>query len=268
MLIQVTAIRITAVKGTRIRDVDSVRLNADGARENRRFFLIDDHGEMVNATHLGPLQTIVSDYSDADRRLSLTFPDGRILAGEVRLGDELTTGFYKEPFPARPVLGEWSETISDHVGKSLRLVEPSDGGAVDRGATGAVTVISRASVTQLAEHAKRSGVDPRRFRMLLEVDGIGPHEEDDWVGQTLRIGEVVLGARGHVGRCVITNRDPDSGEIDLQTLKILGGYRRGIETTEPVAIGIYGEVMQPGTIRVGDSVEVERVPQPASAVHS
>jgi uncharacterized protein YcbX len=56
---------------------------------------------------------------------------------------------------------------------------------------------------------------------------------------------------------VITNRDPDSGEITLQTLKILGTYRRGTETTEPVAFGIYGEVVRPGTIRVGDPVEVD-----------
>jgi MOSC domain-containing protein len=268
MPFQVTAIRITPVKGTRIREVDSVQVTPHGVRENRRFFLIDDNDDMVNATHLGPLQTIVSDYSHDDRRLALTFPDGRVLEGEVRLGDELTTGFYKEPFPARLVLGDWSEAISDHCGKSLRLVEPGDGGAVDRGALGTITLISRASVSRLAEHAERSGVDARRFRMLLEVDGIDPHEEDSWIGRELRIGETVLRGRGHVGRCVITNRDPDTGEIDLQTLKILGSYRRGIDTTEPIAIGIYGEVIKPGMIRVGDSVEVERVAEPASAVHS
>ena len=268
MPIQVTEIRITPVKGTRIRTVDSVQVNPDGVRENRRFFLVDDNDEMVNATHLGPLQTIVSDYSDADRRLSLTFPEGRVLEGEVRLGDELITGFYKEPFPARLVLGEWSEAISDHVGKSLRLVEPGDGGAIDRGAEGAVTLISKGSVRQLAERAERSGVDAGRFRMLLEVDGIAPHEEDGWIGQTLRVGDAVLRARGHVGRCVITNRDPETGEIDLQTLKILGSYRRGVDTTEPVAIGIYGEVVQPGTVRVGDGVDVERAPHSASAAHS
>lgn len=268
MPIRVTAIRMTPVKGTQIRSVDRVRVDHDGVRENRRFFLIDDGNGMVNATHLGLLQTIVSDYSDADRRLSLAFPDGRVLEGGVRLGEELTTGFYREPFPARLVLGEWSDAISEYVGKPLRLVEAGDGGAVDRGAPGAVTIISRASVRRLAEHAARSNVDPGRFRMLIEVDGIDAHEEDGWVGQTLRVGEAVLRGGGHVGRCVITNRDPRTGEIDLQTLKILGSYRRGIETTEPVAIGIYGEIRQPGTIRVGDAVEVAQDAQPASAVRS
>ena len=257
MPIEVRALAITPVKGTRIQNVDSVRLGPGGVRENRRFFLIDDRNEMVNATHLGPLQTIVSGYDDAARRLSLRFPDGRLLEDEVRLGAEVMTSFYSEPAPARIVEGEWSTAISEHVGKELRLVEAGEGGAVDRGPSGAVTVISRASVKRLADQAEQSTVDPRRFRMLIEVDGVDAHEEDRWVGHTLRIGEAVLRGRGHVGRCVITNREPETGEITLQTLKILGTYRRGLGTTEPVAIGIYGEVLEPGTVAVGDAVTVD-----------
>jgi len=255
--VEVTSLAIVPVKGTQLRTVKSVTLTRDGIRENRRFFLIDDKDQMVNATHLGALQTIVSNYDDADRRLSLSFPDGRTLDGEVRLGEEITTRFYDEPFAARLVEGDWSEAISGHAGKPLRLVEADDGGAVDRGQVGAVTLISRASLRRLAEQAERDSVDGRRFRMLIEVDGIGAHEEDRWVGRTLRVGDAVLRGGGHVGRCVITNRDPESGEITLQTLKILGGYRRDLDTTEPVAIGIYGEIVQPGTVHVGDSVTVD-----------
>jgi uncharacterized protein YcbX len=254
MTATVTALSITPVKGTQLRAVDRVTLDEAGVRENRRFFLIDESGEMVNATHLGALQTIVSTYSDRDRRLSLAFPDGSIVEGEVRSGDEVRTSFYRHPMPARFVPGEWSQAISRHVGQPLRLVEAGAAGAVDRGAEGAVTLISRSSLARLAERAGRSSVDGRRFRMLIEVDGIEAHEEDSWVGQRLAVGEAVLGGRGHVGRCVITNRDPETGDIDLQTLKILGRYRRYVETTEPVAFGIYGEVVRPGTIRVGDSV--------------
>jgi uncharacterized protein YcbX len=255
--IEVTGLGITPVKGTRLRAVDSVRLGPGGVRENRRFFLIDDKDEMVNATHLGGLNAIVSDYDDSNRHLSLEFPDGRLLAAEVLLGDELSARFYGEPAPARLVSGEWSDAISEYVGQPLRLVEAGEDGAVDRGAVGAMTLISRASLRRLAAQADQSSVDVRRFRMLIEVDGVDAHEEDGWVGRTLRVGETILQGRGHVGRCVITNRDPDSGEITLQTLKILGRYRRDVETTEPVAFGIYGEVLQPGTIHVGDPVEVD-----------
>jgi uncharacterized protein YcbX len=254
---KVTALSLTPVKGTRIQRVDCLHLDSQGARENRRFFLIDEQDEMVNASHLGALNAIVSEYSDEDRRLCLRFPDGRVLENEVQLGEELTTSFYRQATPAWLVLGDWSEAISEYIGQPLRLVEAGDEGAVDRGASAAVTLISQGSLTRLAERAKRPSVDARRFRMLIEIDGVEPHEEDGWVGRVLRVGETVLRGRGHVGRCVITNRHPETGEIDLQTLNILGGYRREADTTEPVAFGIYGEVVEPGTIRIGDPVTVD-----------
>lgn len=253
----VTALSITPVKGTQLRRVDQLRLDEHGVRENRRFFLIDENDEMVNATRLGALNTIISDYSDADRRLSLRFPDASDLQGEIRLGEELIANFYGEPMPARPVLGPWSEAISAHVGQPLRLVEAPDGGAVDRRAAGAVTLVSRGSLERLAEQADNREVDSRRFRMLIEIDGIDPHEEDGWVGRRLQVGGALLRGGGHVGRCVITNRHPETGDIDLQTLKILGTYRREVDTTEPVAFGIYGEILRPGTISVGDAVSVD-----------
>ncbi len=250
----VSGLSMTPVKATRLRAVDSIRLEQNGVWENRRFFLIDDRNQMVNATRLGMLNALVSDYSDPERRLSLSFPDGRVLEAEVRLGEEVITQFYSEPMPARLVLGDWSEAISDYVGQPLRLVEAGEQGAVDRGSAGTVTLISRASIQRLADQAERSSVDARRFRMLIEVDGVGAHEEDSWVGRTLSVGDALVRPGGHVGRCVITNRHPDTGDIDLQTLKILGTYRREVDTTEPVAFGIYGEVLRPGMIRVGDPV--------------
>lgn len=253
----VTGLSITPVKGTRLRNVERIRLDEQGVRENRRFFLIDDEGKMVNATHLGALNTVLSAYSDADRRLSLSFPDGRVVEDEVQLGPELITRFYREPMAARPVLGEFSEALSSYVGKSLRVVEAGPEGAVDRGPEGAVTLISRGSLARLADQAERPSVDVRRFRMLIEIDGVESHEEDGWVGRTLNVGQAQLRVRGHVGRCVITNRHPESGDIDLQTLKILGTYRQDADTTEPVAFGIYGEVVQPGDVAVGDPVHVD-----------
>ena len=92
--------------------------------------------------------------------------------------------------------------------------------------------------------------------MLFEIDGVGPHEEDDWLGRALRIGAATVIPRGHVGRCMVTKLDPDSGIRDLETLDAIASYRSGIATTEPLACGIYGTVLEPGTVRVGDAVEL------------
>ncbi len=35
---------------------------------------------------------------------------------------------------------------------------------------------------------------------------------------------------------------------------MLGDYRTGLDTTEPLPFGIYGQVLVPGTVRVGDAV--------------
>jgi uncharacterized protein YcbX len=135
------------------------------------------------------------------------------------------------------------------------LVEAPDG-AVDRGPRGAVSLISRASLARLAEAAGEPSVDARRFRMLIEVDGVGPHAEDAWVGREARVGDASILFTGHVGRCLITSRDPDTGVIDLPTLDIIDSYRGEIDTTEPLPFGIFGEVRRQGRVRVGDVVEL------------
>ncbi len=90
--------------------------------------------------------------------------------------------------------------------------------------------------------------------MLIEIDGVPAHDEDGWVGQRARVGGASVRWIGHVGRCLTTSRDPDTGTIDLPTLDMLGGYRGQSKTTEPLPFGIYGEVIEPGDIRVGDPV--------------
>jgi uncharacterized protein YcbX len=256
--VSVRGLAVTPVKGTRLRALESVALGRCGVREDRRFFLIDDRDRMVNGKHLGELTTVVADYSEEDRRLRIELPDGRVVEDEVRHDGAVSTRFSSGTLEARVVSGPWSHALSAHAGERLRLVEAGDEGAVDRGAAGAASLISRASLRRLAEAALQERVDVRRFRMLIEVDGVAAHEEDGWVGRTVTVGEAVIGFEGHVGRCLITSRDPDTGTVDLPTLDILREYRGDAKTTEPLAFGIYGRVLEPGTIRVGDPVVVDR----------
>ena len=250
--ITVSGLAIAPIKGTRLRAVDSVVLERSGVRENRRFYLIDGRDRMVNGKHLGQLTALVADYTDAERWLKLTFPDGRLLEGEIRLGEAVRTRFYSDTTIGQLVEGPWSRALSEYAGQALRLVEASDGGAVDRGSSGAVSLISTASLSRLAQVGERDRIDSRRFRMLIEVEGVEPHEEDRWVGRSVRIGETMARFEGHVGRCLITSRDPETGRIDIPTLDILGCYREREETTEPLAFGIYGAIVEPGTVRIGD----------------
>jgi len=60
---------------------------------------------------------------------------------------------------------------------------------------------------------------------------------------------------GDVGRCVVTSHDPDRGFTDLDTLGTLARYRRE-GRNEPLPFGVYGSVVVPGRVRVGDPVQL------------
>ena len=252
--IAVTALATTAVKGMRVAAVDAIVLGPLGARGNRAFHLIDERGRMVNGKQLGELQKIVADYDSEAGRLALAFPDGTRAEGAVAHGPTLSTRFFSREHEVRELRGPWAQAISAFVGRELRLVASEAG--IDRGREGSTSVISRASLRRLAEVAERDSVDARRFRMLIEIDGVAAHDEDRWVGRRVRIGPALVAMHGHVGRCLVTSRDPDSGELDLPTLDLLGSYRRDLESTEPLPFGVYGEVLEGGTVRIGDAVTV------------
>jgi uncharacterized protein YcbX len=251
MSVTVTALYTAAIKGTRVRSVEQVVLDERGAAGDRKFFVADARDRMRNGKQLGSLQAVVAHFEPP--RLKLEFPDGSVVEDEIELGGPVTTQFFSHHVTGRLVLGPWSQALSDFCGQPLRLLE--SGSAVDRGAKGPVSLVSRGSLRRLGEQAGTEPYDVRRFRMMIEVDGVAPHAEDSWLGQRLRIGNAVLRFDGNIGRCLVTGRDPETGEVDAPTLDLLRGYRKELETTEPLPFGVYGRVLSPGTVQVGDTLE-------------
>jgi len=118
-----------------------------------------------------------------------------------------------------------------------------------------VTLVSLASVAELASHGGRDTLDAGRFRMTFELDGCEPREEDTWNGRAVAIGDAELVVGDPIPRCVITTIDPDSGRQDFPTLKVVAGYR-DLMPDGKVPFGVYARVTRPGTVAVGDIVEV------------
>jgi uncharacterized protein YcbX len=129
--------------------------------------------------------------------------------------------------------------------------------AVGVGSPGPLTVLGAGSVARLAQELGLAdgGLDPRRFRMTIELDGLAPHEEDGWDGRTIRVGDrgAALAIAGQVPRCALTTRDPDTRERDHDVLRALLAYRVPMADGEP-PLGVYATVTAAGTVRRGDIV--------------
>jgi uncharacterized protein len=252
----ITWISVAPVKGMALEQRQAVELESFGVRDNRRFHLIGEGGRLLNGKQLGELQQIVPTWDEATGRLVFRFPDGSVAEGTVEFGGSVSTNFFGREVEGRLVVGPWSEALTEFVGREARLVQAvAEGAGVDRG-RGGVTILSTGSLEAMREAAGApEPIDFRRFRMLFGVEGLGPHEEDAWVGRRLLIGSATVAIRGNVGRCIVTSRHPDTGVRNLPTLDVLAEYRDGVETTEPLPFGIWGQVEEPGRVALGDAVE-------------
>lgn len=253
----VTQINVAPVKALGLVHPDEVLLERTGVAENRRFHVVDERGRRYNQIRNGRLVQVRPGYDAEAGRLKLTFPDGVVADGTVSLGAAITIDFYGRGVRGRLVEGPWSEALTRWAGRVLQLVESAPGEAVDRG-SGQVSLVSDESLQELARQSGRDSVDGRRFRMLFQIAGVEPHEEDGWVEHRIRVGDAVVRLRGDVGRCAITTQNPDTGVPDFDTLRTIGSYRARTHNAagnEHIPFGVYGDVVQAGVVRVGDPVE-------------
>lgn len=245
-------ISITPLKSTALQHPELIRLGPGGVAENRRFFMIDARGRLLGAARHPVLFRISASYDAEREHLAIRLPGASAVDGSAEAGDErISVDFWGRPTPGRVMAGDWADALSAAIGEPVRLVRADDdgGGVDDR----PVTLVSSASVRELARHARRAAVDARRFRILLELDGVAAHEEDGWDGRLLGIGEAVVIVGGPIPRCAVTQRDPDTGTADLETLRIINGYR-GRSAARTLDFGVYGDVVEPGAVAVGDPV--------------
>jgi len=252
----VSRLSIAPVKGMALVHPEDLSLEPFGVAANRRFYVVDADGRRYGQIRNGTLARIEPEYDETSGALTLRFPDSSVVDGVPALGESIVTDFYGRPVRGRVVNGEWSEAISQFVGRPLRLVRSDEPGAgVDRG-RGTVTMLSDASLDALAREVDTDAVDARRFRMLIGIAGCEPHEEDAWLGRRVRVGEAVVRLHEQVARCAITTQNPRTGVPDLDMLRAIKAYRGTREDDgKNIDFGVFGEVESPGRVRVGDAVE-------------
>jgi uncharacterized protein len=190
-------------------------------------------------------------YDAAAERLTLRFPDGAAITADAVGGEQATGDFWGRSVAGRVLEPGICQALSDYAGKPLRIVRAAEDG-IGTDSLHPVSLVGDGSVSELGARLGDANLDPRRFRMLVELRGVEPHAEDEWRGSLLRLGGAVVRVGGPVGRCANTTYDPETGVRDHDTLRAIREYRGKIEGE--VCFGVYADVVEPGVVRVGDAV--------------
>jgi uncharacterized protein YcbX len=157
----------------------------------------------------------------------LTFPDGAALRGDD---------------PAIHI------ALSAHFGMPVTLSREAEISHFD---AGPLHLLTTASLRTLGGSLREAALDGRRFRpnILVETEVHG-FPEDAWQGHDLAVGtDVRLHVVGQAERCVMVGLAQDELPTDTRIL-------RAVARVNTARLGVYAEVVTPGTIRAGDRIRL------------
>jgi uncharacterized protein YcbX len=249
--IVVAGLNTTLVKSTSLRHPRAIDATPAGVAGDRRFLVLHTDGTRLRGVEKAPLLGIVVD--EHDDALRFEWRDGTAVDAPVEPeGEPLVVALFDRMIRARRVRHPAvDDRLSAMVGSQLLLARAEDDDHA--GGHHPLSLMSRATVADVGRRGGEPHLDGRRFRSTIELEGADPYEEDRWAGRRIRIGAAVVRIATRIPRCVLTTLDPDTGDRDFPTLDVLADYRR--EGTE-LPLGMYADIEEAGSIRVGDAVEV------------
>ncbi|MGC8481277.1 MAG: MOSC domain-containing protein [Acidimicrobiales bacterium] len=155
----------------------------------------------------------------------ISFPDGIRARGD---------------HPSTPV------RISELLGEEVSLRQEAE---VSHHDDSPVHIITTGSLAWLQSRHPEVAIDARRFRPNIVIQTSEPWEEESWTRHAIRLGDAVLRPFKVTERCVmITMAQPG---ITFSP-RLLGD----LERQHDGSFGIYAQVVTPGELRLGDSIEL------------
>jgi len=251
-----TRIVIYPIKSFDGIEVDAARVLPSGALEfDRRFALFDADGKFINAKRTPRIHLLRSTIDTAARRIALSSGGSKC---EFQIDAD------------RKALEEW---LSQFFGLPIHLEENTAGGFPDDTVAPGPTIISRATLAEVAIWYEGLALDDvrRRFRANLEIDGVEAFWEDrlysdEGTAIRFRVGEVFLEGTNPCQRCVVPTRSPESGEryrefsaiFEKRRYEMLPFWatRSRFDHFYRLAVNTRPVPGSSGTIRVGDEVRV------------
>jgi len=232
----VLEVRRHPVKSVEGEQLAACEVEARGLVGDRLWAVCDPDGRLGSGKstrrfrRMDGLRQLVADY-EGDVPV-LTFPDGRRVRGD----DDRV-----------------HEELSRHVQRPVRLQRES---AIPHHDEGPLHLVTTASLRALGA-AVGAPVDPLRLRANLLVDwpvSEPAFVEDHWVGEQLRVGELVLEVTMPMPRCAMV----DAATRDLP---VQSGILRTVTRVNDGSVGVLAHVLRPGVVRRGDRVERVGLPR-------
>ena len=194
-------LRIYPVKGLDGADVETVEIRPGGTLAGDRRYALLDGEETINAKDSERFHRLDTDFDPATDELVVDPPEGD------RETFDLSTGSDRER------AADW---FGDYFGLNLSLARDTEVGFVDRPSMGP-SVISTATLETVASWFEDLTVESarRRLRANVEVSGVPAFWEDRFLGDdapAFEAGGVRFEGVTPCGRCVVPQRDPDTGE--------------------------------------------------------
>ena len=247
----VATLRVAPVKGLASSTRDRIVIEQHGVAEDRRVFLLDARGEVITLRSHPELVQVVPELDLERDMLTVTLPDGTTAASALSAAAHpVTAHLYGKDRPGRVLPGDVAAALSTLAGEPVRVVFAD---AVGVGwDEGPVSILGRSSAVAVGG----AGQDRRRYRMLVEIEGTQPFEEDSWVGSQVQLGGVRVRVAHQLQRCVIITQSPVTGKKDWEGLKVLAASRG----RDLLCLGVIAQVVTPGVVSVGDEVRVIRTP--------
>lgn len=222
------AIRRYPVKSMGGESPDVVRLDPRGLEGDRWYAVVDAAGRFASGKDTRRFRRRDGVFEHRAQSgpsgVTVTGPGGSWQVGDPELDAELSAA----------------------LGDAVRVRPEAD---VPHQDAGGVSLVGTAT---LAWCADRWGLDadPRRLRVNLVVETDEPFEEEGWVGSHVALGEARLQVVERVERCRTIDVVQDGCDARGRWLKPLAAERY-------LCLAVYADVVDPGTIRVGDRVVLD-----------
>lgn len=244
------------VKSMQGHRVDALDLGPTGVAGDRVWGVIDTAtGHLLSAKRASRLLEAIGD----DDRIVLS--DGTSIATDDPAVHEALSAWLDRPVRLAHVDPEvalsYEMTFDPPNDDAEQFEIPAPPGTfLDLAAIHAVTTATLAGCA-----AARGDLDwdVRRFRPNVVLDVEGPvFVEQDWVGRTVRLGDAAIDVAMPTVRCAMPLRaQPALGAAPaLSREPGIFSALNELNTVSPNHLGIYATCATPGTIRVGDPVEL------------